>query len=130
MSFSWSPWAAGSVFWPFMPAMPWRRFLGGLKRKPVEGDYSRCLGGRKWGLPIIVADAGEEKARRRLKGFGIHLAGYFGVMVLAVPLNLYFLPENPLFLLPMIGWGALLGLHAALVMGLFQGLFGPSKTGR
>jgi len=45
-----------------------------------------------------------------------------------VPLNLYFLPDNPLFLLPMIGWGAVLGLHAANAMGLFQGLFGSSGT--
>ena len=70
--------------------------------------------------------AGAEKAGRRLKGFGVHLAVYFGVMILAVPLNLYFYPENPLFLLPMIGWGAVLGLHAAFVMGLFRGLLGQS----
>lgn len=71
-------------------------------------------------------NAGEDQAGRRLKGLGLHLAIYFGVMVLAVPLNLYLLPENPLFLLPMIGWGAVLALHVAYVMGLFRGLFGPS----
>lgn len=72
-------------------------------------------------------EAGAEMAGRRLKEFGVHLAVYFGVMVLAVPLNLYFFPENPLFLIPMIGWGAVLGLHAAVVMGLFRGLFGHSS---
>ena len=75
----------------------------------------------------VVEKAEAEKVGRRLKGFGIHMAMYFGVMVMGVPLNLYFLPENPLFLLPMIGWGAVLGLHAAFVMGLFQGVFGPSE---
>ncbi len=73
------------------------------------------------------AAAGENKARRRLKGFGTHFAFYFGGMVLVVPVNYYFSPENPWFLLPMIGWGSVLGVHAAFVMGLFQGLFGQSR---
>ncbi len=63
-------------------------------------------------------------AARGLKGFGLHLAGYFGTMIILVPVNFYFSPENPWFLLPMVGWGSVLGLHAAYAMGLFHGLFG------
>lgn len=63
-------------------------------------------------------------AARRLKGFGLHLAGYFGTMIILVPVNFYFFPEDPWFLVPMVGWGSVLGLHAAYAMGLFHGLFG------
>ncbi|MBC8337706.1 MAG: 2TM domain-containing protein [Alphaproteobacteria bacterium] len=62
---------------------------------------------------------------RRLRGFAIHLAVYFGVMVLVVPVNLYFSPDNLWFVLPMIGWGSVLALHVAYVMGLF-GVFAGS----
>ena len=58
--------------------------------------------------------------RKRLKIFGTHLAGYFVVMIIIVPLNMMNTPENPWFFFPMVGWGSVLALHAAYVMGLFE----------
>ncbi len=52
----------------------------------------------------------------------MHLLGYFMVMVVLVPLNYFVSPENPWFVLPMVGWGSVLALHVAWVMGLFDGL--------
>jgi hypothetical protein len=60
-----------------------------------------------------------ERARRRLRGFIIHLMIYFAVMLVLVPLN-FILSERPWFLLPMVGWGAPLALHAAWAMGFFD----------
>jgi len=61
--------------------------------------------------------------RRRLRAFGYHLIGYFLVMIIVVPVNLLTDPEQPWFVLPMIGWGAVLGIHAAFAMSLFRNLF-------
>ncbi len=60
-----------------------------------------------------------ERARRRLRGFIIHLMVYFAVMLLLVPINIV-LSDRPWFLLPMVGWGAPLALHAAWAMGLLD----------
>ena len=60
-------------------------------------------------------------ARRRLKGFGIHLVGYFLVMAGLVAFNLIAMPDNPWFVWPGVGWGGVLAIHAAYVMGLFGG---------
>lgn len=57
-------------------------------------------------------------ARRRLRGFIIHLMVYFAAMLLLVPLN-FALTDRPWVLLPMVGWGAPLALHAAWAMGLW-----------
>ena len=57
--------------------------------------------------------------RRRRSGFLTHLLVYLVVMVLAVPLNVWLAPERPWFLLPMVGWGGPLAVHAAWVMELF-----------
>ena len=62
-----------------------------------------------------------ERARRRLKGFLIHLAGYFVVMAALVAVNLGTGGE-PWFLLPLVGWGSVLALHAAYAMGLLSWL--------
>ena len=59
-------------------------------------------------------------AHRRLRGFGLHLAGYFLVMIVLVPLNLWLTPDRLWFPLPMVGWGSFLALHAAYAMGLFK----------
>jgi hypothetical protein len=56
---------------------------------------------------------------QRLKAFGVHLALYFAVMVILVPVNFYLTPDNPWFVLPMVGWGSVLAVHAAHAMGLF-----------
>ncbi len=65
-----------------------------------------------------------EKQRRRLRGFGLHLLAYFIVMAALVALNLTTEPENPWFVLPLVGWGSVLAIHTAWAMGLFDGLFG------
>ena len=62
---------------------------------------------------------GEQAGRRRLRGFGIHLVGYFVVMAVLVTVNLVAMPENPWFVWPGVGWGGVLALHAAYAMGLF-----------
>jgi len=64
----------------------------------------------------------EAAATRRLRGFGGHLLAYFGVMVVLVPVNYAVSPENPWFVLPMVGWGSVLAVHAAYAMGLFKAL--------
>ena len=68
----------------------------------------------------------EARYRRRLKGFGYHLAAYFLVMVIVVPANLLLTPDRPWFVWPMVGWGPILAIHAAWVMGLFD-ILKPKK---
>ena len=57
---------------------------------------------------------------RRLRGFVRHLLAYFIVSGLAFTANVTFTPEASWFLLPVVGWGAVLALHVAYVMGLFD----------
>ena len=64
------------------------------------------------------------RTRRRQRQFGFHLAGYFVVMVVLVPLNFMIDRSNPWFLFPMVAWGAPLAIHAAFVMGLLDGMIG------
>lgn len=62
-----------------------------------------------------------ERARRRRNGFAIHIAVYFALIAILVPLNLFLIaPGTPWFLLPMVGWGAVLAVHCAFAMGLFE----------
>jgi hypothetical protein len=61
-----------------------------------------------------------ERARRRLRGFIIHLMVYFAAMTVLLPVNLVFMPDSLWSLLPMVGWGAPLALHAAWAMGLLD----------
>jgi hypothetical protein len=49
-----------------------------------------------------------------------HFIAYFAVLVVAVPVNYLTAPENPWFLLIMVGWGAPLAVHTAWAMGLFD----------
>lgn len=69
------------------------------------------------------ADEDIEALKRRLKVFGFHLALYFVIMVILATVNFFYWPDNPWFVLPMVGWGSVLGLHAGYAMGLFGGLF-------
>ena len=62
--------------------------------------------------------------RRRLRGFLVHLALWAAVAGTAMAVNMTTGPENPWFLLPMLGWAPLLAVHVAWVMGLLDGLFG------
>ncbi len=49
---------------------------------------------------------------------------YIVVMTVIVPVNLLTTPENPWFVLPLVGWGTPLAFHAAWAMGLLDALFG------
>ena len=62
----------------------------------------------------------EERGAARLRGFKLHLGGYFLVMMALVLANLLLTPGNPWFVFPMVGWGSVLAIHAAWVMGLFD----------
>ncbi len=69
------------------------------------------------------ADEEIETLRGRLKGFGVHLGLYFVIMAVLMAVNFFYWPDNPWFVLPMVGWGSVLGVHAAYAMGLFGGIF-------
>ncbi len=58
-----------------------------------------------------------------MRHFAFHLLGYFVVMLIIVPVNVAMSPEKLWFVLPMVGWGAVLAVHVAWVMGLLDGLF-------
>lgn len=60
------------------------------------------------------------RSRARLRGFKFHLIAYFAVMVVLVPINLLATPDTPWFVWPMVGWGAVLAIHTAWTMGLFD----------
>ena len=63
---------------------------------------------------------GGTHARRRLRGFGIHLVAYFAAMVVLIGASVFFSPENPWVLVPLVAWGAVLAVHAAYAMGSFD----------
>ena len=65
----------------------------------------------------------DDRGAVRLHRFKLHLAGYFLVMLVIVPVNLLAAPGTPWFVWPMVGWGSVLAIHAAWVMGLFD-IFG------
>lgn len=60
----------------------------------------------------------DSPARRRLRGFGLHIIGYFLVMAAVVVVNLAATPESVWFVWPGVGWGGVLAIHAAFAMGL------------
>ena len=62
-------------------------------------------------------------AQQRLKGFGLHLLGYFVAMLVIVPVNLFVYDSSIWFVLPLVGWGSVLAVHVAYAMGLFGGRF-------
>ena len=61
-----------------------------------------------------------ERHAARLRGFKWHLAAYFLAMAVLVPANILTTPESPWFVWPMVGWGAILALHVAWTIGLFD----------
>ncbi len=63
---------------------------------------------------------GDKHARHRLRGFGAHLLAYFAVMAVLIGASVFFSPENPWALAPMVGWGAVLAVHAAYATGLLD----------
>ena len=62
----------------------------------------------------------QSPSQRRLRGFKLHLFAYFLAMAILVPVNLLTTPEQPWFVWPMVGWGAVLAIHTAWTMGLFD----------
>lgn len=68
--------------------------------------------------PDPAPDPVAAEKRRRLRGFLNHLIAYFAVMVVLVPVNAVLDPGRAWFVLPLVGWGAPLAVHAAYAMGL------------
>jgi 2TM domain len=68
----------------------------------------------------------EARGAARLRGFKLHLGGYFLLMMILALANLLLTPDTPWFVWPMVGWGSILAIHAAFVMGLFD-ILGPRK---
>ena len=73
------------------------------------------------------ASRDEQTPAQRLRVFVVHLGLYFGVMILLAPANFYFSPNNLWVIFPMIGWGSVLALHVAYVMGLFRLFAGKTE---
>ena len=67
-----------------------------------------------------IPDEADSGARRRLRGFIIHLMIYFAVMMVLLPANFIFAADTMWSLFPLVGWGAPLALHAAWAMGLLR----------
>ncbi|MBI1207685.1 MAG: hypothetical protein GC191_10410 [Azospirillum sp.] len=68
-----------------------------------------------------MADSDDDAAqRRRLRGFGRHLLGYFAVAAALVAANVWLSPGQPWAFLPVVAWGAPLAIHAAYAMGLLD----------
>jgi len=75
--------------------------------------------------PSAVSGGGAgdfHRLKRRLRWFAIHLLGYTMVAAVLIVVNLATMPETLWAVLPVVGWGAVLALHAAYVMGLFNAL--------
>ena len=53
-----------------------------------------------------------------MRGFRLHLICYFAVAAACVVVNRLWNPETVWFVWPMVGWGPILALHVAYVMGL------------
>ena len=65
-------------------------------------------------------DIGTSGGQRKLRYFVYHLGAYALGMLVLVPCNLFMYPDSKWWLLPMVGWGSVLALHVAYVMGLFD----------
>lgn len=72
-------------------------------------------------------DAQALRARAQRKRLAWHFAGYALVVAVLVAVNRRFTPDEPWFVVPMVGWGAVLALHVAYVMGLFDALRGDRR---
>ena len=60
------------------------------------------------------------RAAARLRGFKLHLLAYFVVVAALAAVNLLMTPATTWFVWPMVGWGPVLAIHTAWVMGLFD----------
>ena len=68
-----------------------------------------------------MAETPEYSALARLRGFKRHLLAYAAAMVVLIVLHVIVQPEQPWFVLFLVGWGAPLAIHCAYAMGLFGG---------
>lgn len=59
-------------------------------------------------------------ARARLRGFVVHLAAYFVAMGGLFTVNVMRSPENLWSVFAVVAWGAVISVHAAYAMGLFN----------
>ena len=63
----------------------------------------------------------------RLRILIMHLISYFVVSAVAFVINVTTDRETAWFVLPMVGWGSVLALHVAYVMGLFDVFFNKER---
>ena len=68
----------------------------------------------------MIADDPVLRARRRLRAFLLHLALFAVVMVMVLVINVLFSPGGSWGIMAIVGWGGVLAIHAAYVMGLFD----------
>jgi hypothetical protein len=68
----------------------------------------------------------ESRGAARLRGLKWHLLGYFLAVAALAAVNLLATPETLWFVWPMVGWGPMLAIHTAWVMGLFD-ILGPKS---
>jgi len=69
----------------------------------------------------MTEGGGHLGGQRRLRFLIFHIAGYFAVVIALAVINI-FVTEGPLwFFWPMLGWGGVIAIHTAFVMGLFDG---------
>jgi hypothetical protein len=59
------------------------------------------------------------RQRRRRSRLLNHYLAYFAVLVFLVPVNYLTTPQTPWFFAVMVGWGAPLAIHTAVVLDLF-----------
>ena len=69
---------------------------------------------------VKIVDANTGRARVRLKIFALHILVYFLIMLTLVPFNIFVYDSSIWVIFPMVGWGSVLAIHAAFVMGLFD----------
>ena len=72
-------------------------------------------------MPMDVAEG-----RRRMAGFRRHMLAFVAASVLLGAVNMLIDPERPWFLLAMVGWGGILAVHVAHVMGIIGSCSGKS----
>ncbi len=66
------------------------------------------------------------KASKRMRWFAHHLIAYLAVAAFIVPLDhFYFQDERTWFLIPVVGWGGVLAIHARFAM---EPMLNPDKN--
>jgi len=83
-----------------------------------ETIETMSLGTKNTGVGASVTNG--DAARKRLRGFAIHMAAYLVIVIGLGAINALFTPGDWWFVFPMVLWGAPLALHAAYTMGMFK----------